>query len=190
LHGWRRHELEVVLGAVARASAEVVLGHGHGGGGAAAGRQRGAEARAAAAWLWAGAVVRWLGRSTAAQDDKDSADAALGHGGWIIWVAPEETEKETTRSPETTHFLPIGRSDGSDRTLPPSIQLIPERSKTPRIMTGCVRSPLTGRSQSSVDPDFVFFARSDAGSPSDRTLGKHCFSVRSLLPGSSSPPVN
>ena len=38
-----------------------------------------------------------LGHGAAARDGEDGTDAALGHGGWIIWVAPDETEEETEK---------------------------------------------------------------------------------------------
>ena len=90
-------------------------------------------------------------------------------------------KRKQRRSPETACFLLIRRSSGSDRMLPPSVQSIPERSKTPRITTGRVWWTPTGHSHSSMQAAIIAIDRPDAGLPSDRTLGEHCFSVRSLL---------
>ena len=51
------------------------------------------------------------------------------------------------RSLENTWFLLTGHSGGSDRTLPPSVRSIPERSKSSGIMTKRVRWSMTGRRQ-------------------------------------------
>ena len=93
-------------------------------------------------------------------------------------MALNMTGKEIEKSWNPTRFLLTGRSGGSDQTLPPSVRSIPERSKPPRITTGRIRSQLTGRSQSLVQPVSIVFARSDAEQPSDRTLNSR---VRSLL---------
>ena len=62
-------------------------------------------------------------------------------------------------------------------SLPPSVRSILEKSKTPGIMTGRVRSHLTGHNHSPVQLVSIVFARSDAGTSSDRTLNSR---VRSL----------
>ena len=95
----------------------------------------------------------------------------------IIWV-PDGTDKETEKKPDPIRFLLTVCSGDSDRMLPPSVRSILERSKTPGITTECVRSQLTRRSQSLVEPIFIVFAGLDAGSPSDRTQNRR---VRSLL---------
>ena len=41
--------------------------------------------------------MQQLGRVMVARDGEDNAEVALGHDGWIIWVAPDETEKETKK---------------------------------------------------------------------------------------------
>ena len=82
------------------------------------------------------------------------------------------------RSPENTCFLLTGRSGGSDRTLPPSVRSIPERSNSSGIATGRVRWTPTGHSQSPVNLAFVFFTRPTAETSSARTLKDR---VRSLL---------
>lgn len=71
-----------------------------------------------------------------------------------------------------------GRSSGSDRTLPPSIRSIPERSKSSGIVIGCNRWSMTGRRQGPVSTACFFFKRPDVGSLPDRT---HKHNVRSLL---------
>ena len=50
-----------------------------------------------------------------------------------------------------------GCTGGNDRTLPPEVRSTTERSKTSQVMTGHVRLTLTGRSQSPVHPEFIFF---------------------------------
>ena len=87
-------------------------------------------------------------------------------------------EKETGKRPEAARYLLTGRSGGSDRTQPPSIRSILERSNSSRIVTGRVRWSMTGRRQGPVSSACSSFDRSDAGSPPDRT---HRRSVRSLL---------
>ena len=59
---------------------------------------------------------------------------------WLGYMGPRDgIEKETGKSWNPTRYLLTGRSGGNDRMLPPSVRSIPERSKTPRIMTGRVR---------------------------------------------------
>ena len=84
--------------------------------------------------------------------------------------APRVTEKETRKRSDSAQFLLTGRFGGSDRTLPPSIRSILERSNSSGIMTG--------HSQSPDNLAFVFFTRPDAETSSDRTLKDR---VRSLL---------
>ena len=79
------------------------------------------------------------------------------YGGSRYKGVPREMKKEMEKSPETARNLLTGRFGGSDRTLPRCVRLILERSKSPGIMTGRVRSQLTGRSQSPVEPVFFFF---------------------------------
>ena len=63
---------------------------------------------------------------------------------------PNAIEKEIEKSPEDARDALTGRSGGSDRTLPPSVRSIPERSKSSRIETGRVRWSMTGRRQGPV----------------------------------------
>ena len=91
---------------------------------------------------------------------------------------PNVTRKEMEKSPEAARDPLTGRSGGSDRTLPPSVWSILERSNSSGIGTGRVRWSMTGRRQGPVSTACSSFDRPDAGSPSDRT---HRRSVRSLL---------
>ena len=93
-------------------------------------------------------------------------------------VAPTELDKERRKNPGPARFLLTGRFGGCDQTLPPSVWSIPERSKSPGIAIGRVRSQLTGRSQSPVQAVSFVFNRPDTGSPFDQTLNSR---VRSLL---------
>ena len=61
--------------------------------------------------------------------------------------SPNAIEKKIEKSPEDTRDPLTGRSGGSDRTLPPSVRSIPERSKTSGIGTGRVRWSMTRRRQ-------------------------------------------
>ena len=93
-------------------------------------------------------------------------------------VAPRVRKGNGERNLSRARFLLTGHSGGSDRTLPPSVRSIPERSNSSGIMTGRVRWTPTGRSQSPVNLAFVFFTRPDAETSTDRTLKDR---VRSLL---------
>ena len=53
----------------------------------------------------------------------------------IRW-SPVITEKEIGKRQNHARFLLIGRSGGSDRTLPPNVRSIPERSNFSGIATG------------------------------------------------------
>ena len=99
-----------------------------------------------------------------------TAYAALGRSAARFMVALDGLDKETEKKPDPVRFLLIRRSGGSDRTLPPSVRSIPERSKSPGIATK--------RSLSPVNTAFVFSTRPDAEKPSDRTLKGR---VQSLL---------
>ena len=76
--------------------------------------------------------------------------------------APHVIEKETRKRSDSAQFLLTGRFGGSDRTLPPSIRSILERSNLSRIVTGHVRWSMTGRRQGPVS--------SSSSSSHDRTL--------------------
>ena len=91
---------------------------------------------------------------------------------------PNTTRKETEKSHEATRDPLTGRSGGSDRTLPPSVRSIPERSNSSGIRTGRVWWSMTGRRQGPVSTAYSSFDRPDAESPPDRT---HRRSVQSLL---------
>ena len=95
----------------------------------------------------------------------------------VIWWPPVRHKRKWRRSPESARFLLTRRSGGNDQTLPPKVQSIPERSKTLGITTGRVQSPLTGSSQSLVQPVSFIFNRPDTEPPSDQTLNSR---VRSL----------
>ena len=99
------------------------------------------------------------------------------NGAAIYGGPPTRQKRKRRRSPESASSLLTERSGGSDRMLPPSVRSIPERSKSPGIATGRIRSQLTERSQSPVDPVYVFFLRLDAGTPSDRTLNNRVWSL-------------
>ena len=98
-----------------------------------------------------------------------------------LWWPPVDQKRKRRKKPDAARFLLTRCSGGSDRTLPPSVRSILVRSKTPRITTRRVRWTSTEHSQSPVQAIFFVFDRPDAEPPSDRTLGEHCFSIRSLL---------
>ena len=75
-----------------------------------------------------------------------------------LYGGPHMTDKERRKSWRPTRFLLTGCSGGNDRTLSPRVHSTTKRSKSPQVTTGRVRLPLTGRSQSSVDPVYIFFA--------------------------------
>ena len=52
-----------------------------------------------------------------------------------LYGSPTVIEKETGKKLNHARFLLTGCSGGSDRTLPPSVRSILERSKSPEIMT-------------------------------------------------------
>ena len=95
-----------------------------------------------------------------------------------LWWLPACQKRKREKKLSHARFLLTGRSGGSDRTLPPSVRSIPERSKSSGIGTGRVRWTMTGRRQGPVSTTCPSFDRPDAGSPPDRT---HRRSVRSLL---------
>ena len=137
----------------------------------------------------ASSVVLGLGHGELGGDV--GAVAALGQTVLRLNSAPQRDGKgNREKRLNPARFQLTGRSGGSDRTLPPSVRSILERSKSPGIVTGRVRWTPTKHSQSPVQAVSFIFDRSDAEPPSDRTLGEHYFSVRSLLRSSSSPPVN
>ena len=81
----------------------------------------------------------------------------IGHGGItkedaVVQLSspPNAIEKEIEKSPEDARDPLTGRSGGSDRTLPPSVRSIPERSKSSGIGTRRVRWSMTGRRQGPV----------------------------------------
>jgi hypothetical protein len=87
-------------------------------------------------------------------------------------------EKEIGKRPDAARYQLTGRSGGSDRTLPPSVRSILERSNSSGIATGRVRWSMTGHSQSPVSFLQRHVDRPDAGTLPDRTLKRR---VRSLL---------
>ena len=93
-------------------------------------------------------------------------------------VAPTDQKRKRGKRSDAARFLLTGRSGGSDRTLPPNVRSIPERSKSSGIGIGRVRWTMTGHRQGPVSTTCSSFDRPDAGSPPDRT---HRRSVRSLL---------
>ena len=116
----------------------------------------------AGAGAWRPAKRRW--RNGAAARARARRRLGLGHGRGKAWIynPPNVTEKETEKSPQDARDPLTGRSGGSDRTLPPSVRSIPERSKSSGIATGCVRWSMTGRRQGPVSTACPFFI--------DRTL--------------------
>ena len=91
--------------------------------------------------------------------------------------SPNATRKETEKSPKAARDPLTGRSGGSNRTLPPSVRSIPERSNSSRIAIRCVQWTPIGRSQSPVNLAFIFFTRPDAETSSDRTLKDRVWSL-------------
>ena len=69
------------------------------------------------------------------------------YGGSRYKGVPHGMKKEMEKSLETTCNLLTRRSGGSDRTLPPSVWSIPERSNSSGIVTGRVRWTPTGRAR-------------------------------------------
>ena len=96
----------------------------------------------------------WLRRRAVEAAARARADGKVATGIFFSVVRlsspPNATEKEIEKSPEGARDPLTGRSGGSDRTLPPSVRSIPERSKTSRIGTGRVRWSMTGRRQGPV----------------------------------------
>ena len=97
-----------------------------------------------------------------------------------------ETKKETEKSPENARDPLTGRSGGSDRTLPPSVRSIPERSKSSGIGTGRVRCSLTGHRQGPVSTTCAPFDRPDA----EPFLTRRTDAASGHSFGSSSPPMS
>ena len=91
---------------------------------------------------------------------------------------PPQQIRKRKKSPDAAQDPLTGCSGGSDRTLPPSVRSIPERSNSSGIGTGHVRWSMTGRRQGLVSTACFFTKRPDTGSLPDRT---HKCSVRSLL---------
>ena len=146
-------------------------------GGAGVGEQRWCgEARArrcVAGELWRRRQGLGLGHG----ESKNEGTAELNR-------SPDVTEKETEKSPENARDPLTGGSDGSNRTLPPNVRSIPERSTSSRIGTGRVRWSMTGHRQGPVSTTWSSFDRPDA----DLTGRTDAASGHSFT--SSSPPVN
>ena len=170
----------------------VMLGNGLGlrwRGGERAERARAREAR----WrVWLAQGVRLRARlrrrgvldgGVGAGEQRRRQGLGLGHGETNrrqrLYEGPKrDREGNGEKRPEAARDPLTGRSGGSDRTLPPSVRSIPERSNSSGIGTGRVRWSMTGRRQGPVRSACSSFDRPDAGSPPDRT---HRRSVRSLL---------
>ena len=89
-----------------------------------------------------------------------------------------QQNRKHKKSPNVARDLLTGCSGGSDRTLPPSVRSILERSNSSRITTGRVRWSMTRRMQGLVSCLERHVDRPDAGTLSNRT---HKRRVRSLL---------
>ena len=84
------------------------------------------------------------------RDGADKVDAGLGQTAARLYGGPHVTDKERRKSSISARFLLTGRSGGNDQKLPPKVRSTIETSKSPLVTTG--------RSQSPVDPIFIFFA--------------------------------
>ena len=105
---------------------------------------------------------------------------------WLRNPPKRDRKGNGERRPEATRDPLTGRSGGSDRTLPPRVRSIPERSKFSGIRTGRVRWTMTGHSQGPVSTTCPSFDRPDA----EPFLTGRIDAASSHSFTSSSPPVN